>query len=249
MIIKIVTWNMDYWKKKRFLEESWDYFLNEIDADFYFFQEGKPTSEISKKSNHLIWDEIGKNRDWGSGIYSKKYSLKEEQIVGEFNNNLKGIVAVANAKISDSVTLTLMSVYGFLEKVGKEVYAATNMHRVLSDLTGIFNGHLGARRKIIFGGDLNMSVQVDDWTNTTPHSHKIFFDRLEDFRLFNCFKTFFNDYVQTHRHARSDKPWQNDYFFISQRISKKLINCEVIDNEKVRKYSDHNPVMITLEFK
>ena len=38
-----------------------------------------------------------------------------------------------------------------------------------------------------------------------------------------------------------------DYFFISKKLSKKLLNCEIIDNDKNRKYSDHNPVIITLE--
>ncbi|MAG60229.1 hypothetical protein CL619_00430 [archaeon] len=247
MKIKIATWNMAYWSHRRHFEDAWDYFLNEIDADFYFFQEAKPPKAIQDNKEHIVWNEIGGTRKWGSGIYSKKYLLREEIINGEFADNSKGIVALANTKINEDHTLTLMSVYGLLETVGKAKYAATTMHRILSDFTGILNGHIGGKRKIVFGGDLNMSIQVDEWPNTTPNSHKIFFERLEDFGLLNCFKPFFKDYVQTHRHARSNKPWQNDYFFISKKMSKKLVNCEVIDNDKVRKYSDHNIVMITLD--
>jgi len=34
-------------------------------------------------------------------------------------------------------------------------YSMTNLHRMLSDLTCIFNGHLGVKRKIVLGGDFN----------------------------------------------------------------------------------------------
>jgi len=93
---------------------------------------------------------------------------------------------------------------------------------------------------------LNASVQLDPIQKND--SHKIFFDRLEDFNLNDCFKLSNKEFpVQTLRHHISKVKWQNDYFFISKSISKKLVNCEVVDNDKVRKYSDHNPVVITLD--
>lgn len=125
-------------------------------------------------------------------------------------------------------------------------YSITNLHRMLSDLTCIFNGHLGGKRNIVLGGDLNASVQLDPIQKND--SHKIFFERLEDFNLNDCFKLSNIKFpVQTLRHQKSKVKWQNDYFFISKSISKKLINCKVVDNDKVRKYSDHNPEVITLD--
>jgi len=112
-------------------------------------------------------------------------------------------------------------------------------------LTGILNGHIGGKRSIILGGDLNASIQCDIYDG--GKAHQIFFQRLEDFKLKNCFTPFFGDFVQTHRHGRSDKPWQNDYFFISKTLSKNLKSCVVLDNENVKRFSDHNPVVIELE--
>lgn len=242
MRIKIVTWNMAYWSHKSLIEEAWDYFLNEIDAHFYFFQEARPSKKIQDNKKHLVWNEIGSNRPWGSGIYSKKYELSEEIIKTDF----KGVFSIANTSVEDK-RLILISLYGLMESKGAtKGYSITNLHRILSDLTGIFNGHIGGKRDIILGGDLNASVQLDPMQKN--NSHKIFFDRLEDFSLVDCFKLSNKQFpVQTLRHHTSKVEWQNDYLFISKKISKKLINCEIIDNDKVRRYSDHNPVIITLD--
>jgi exodeoxyribonuclease-3 len=217
MKIRIATWNMAYWQYKKYFEETWDYYLKEIDADIIFFQEAKPSKVIEDDKDHLVWNEIG-----------------------------GGAFSIANTNIENR-KLTFISLYGLMESNGPtKGYSITNLHRMLSDLTCIFNGHLDGKRNIVLGGDLNASVQLDPTQKND--SHKIFFDRLEDFNLNDCFKLSNKEFpVQTLRHHRSKVKWQNDYFFISKSLSKKLINCEVVDNDKVRKYSDHNPVVITLD--
>jgi exodeoxyribonuclease-3 len=235
MKMRIATWNMGYWQHKEDLESAWDFFLESIDADILFFQEARPTDRIKNDKEHLVWNEIGGRRDWGSGVYSKKYELSEETIETDF----RGVFTIANTKVDKDTALTLISLYGLMT----DAYSITNLHRMLSDLTFILNG----KRKIVLGGDLNASVQFDP--KQRNNSHKIFFDRLEDFKLEDCFKKLKKRYpVQTLRKPGSKIPWQNDYFFISKSISKRLVNCEVIGNDLVRKYSDHNPVIITLDF-
>lgn len=242
MKIKIVTWNMAYWSHKNLLEEAWDYFLNNIDADFFLFQEAKPPNKIKDDKKHLVWNEIGGSRPWGSGIYSKKYELQEEIIKTDF----KGVFSIANTSINNK-KLTLISLYGLMENDGPtKGFAITNLHRILSDLTGLFWGLINGKRIIILGGDLNASLQIDK--QQRGESHKIFFERLEDFGLKDSFKLLNKPYpLQTLRHAKSKIKWQNDYLFLSKEISKKIIGCEIIYNEEIRKYSDHNPVIITLD--
>jgi exonuclease III len=241
MDLKLVTWNMAFWSHKRFLEQAWGYFIEEVDADIYLFQEACPPQELKDDPNFL-WFQIGGNRNWGTGIYSKKYPLRRLQIQSDYTGSL----VLGEVEITDNLKLTIISLYGLLETVGSTAYAITTLHRMLSDLTGIFNGHIGGKRNIILGGDLNASIQCDIYYG--GKAHYLFFQRLEDFKLMNCFGPFFNDFVQTHRHHKSDKPWQNDYFFISQKLGKNLKSCVVLDNENVRKFSDHNPVAIALGF-
>jgi len=240
MNLKIVTWNMAYWSHKALLKESWEYLVNEIDADIYLFQEASPPEWLENKPDFL-WFEIGSKRNWGSGIFTKGLSLRHVPIQTPYIGSL----VVGEVEIPDWGTLTVISLYGLLETIGTVGYAITTLHRMLSDLTGILNGHVGGRRQIILGGDLNASLQCDQ--NDGGKAHGIFFQRLEDFRLKNCFEPFYKDFVQTHRHHLSKKPWQNDYFFISRKLVKNLKSCTVLDNETVRKLSDHNPVMIELE--
>jgi exodeoxyribonuclease-3 len=240
MKFKIVTWNMAYWSHKPLLEQAWRYFIEEVDADIYLFQEARPPQNLINDPNFL-WFEIGGHRPWGTGIYSKKYPLRQLQI----QTNYTGSLVLGEVKVSDNLQFTVISLYGLLETVGNTAYAITTLHRMLSDLTGVFNGHMGGKRNIILGGDLNASIQCDIYDG--GKAHNLFFQRLEDFKLMDCFSPYFNDFVQTHRHHRSDKPWQNDYLFISDKLAKIIKSCDVLDNEDVRKLSDHNPVLITLE--
>jgi exodeoxyribonuclease-3 len=125
-------------------------------------------------------------------------------------------------------------------------YSIPNLHRMLSDLTGLFHGHISGKRKIIMGGDLNASTQLDEMQNN--NSHKILFDRIDDFGLKDVFQLSGNKcHVQTLRHSRSIKPWQNDYFFVSDRLAERFSKYEIIDNEKIGRYSDHNVVIMEID--
>jgi len=242
MIIRIVSWNMDYWKHQAMQSQAWDYFLNGIKADIYLFQEANPTKEIKNQEANLVWEMIGQSRNWGSGIYSQKYKLAQEELDTQF----KGSFVVGNTKSGHSITF--ISLYGLMESNGPcKGYSITNLHRIISDLTGLFNGHIGGNRKTVMGGDLNASMQLDDIQGN--RSHQIFFDRIEDFGLNDVYKLSDNkDYVQTLRHARSKKPWQNDYFFISNSLKGMFLKYEIIDNREVRRFSDHNIVLIEMDF-
>jgi len=243
---------MSYWQHKKYLEESWDYFLNEINADIFFFQEAKRPKRIENDKNFL-WHNTGESngrKEWGSGIYCTRYKLSEEpeeSILDWNRDRFKEFCVIANAKITEDISLTLISLYGRMDKIGNKRVkdASSNLHKIFSDLTGILNRHYG-KRNIILGGDFNISIQFDKkWGGD---SGKILLNRLKDYNLENCYELNGNeDFVQTLRFPKSGTKWQNDYFFISKSISRKFTNCEVVDNNLVRKYSDHNPVVITLD--
>ena len=83
--MKIATWNMAYWQHRAMHKEAWDYFLNRAEADFFLFQEGRPTEDMHDE--HLIWREIGGRRDWGSGVFSPTFKLVEERITTGFTGS------------------------------------------------------------------------------------------------------------------------------------------------------------------
>ena len=102
---------------------------------------------------------------------------------------------------------------------------------------------------IVIAGDFNMDRRMDDNPTGTRFSKKgerrqnIFFDCILDLGFKDCIAESYEDYVQTHRHNLSKFPWQIDHFFATEKLFKGLTNLEVIDNEEVRKLSDHNPII------
>lgn len=234
--MKIATWNIPYsFRSASSHDDAWEYYLDEISADYYLFQEAYPPEWVADEHD-IVWEEVGKTRTWGSGVVSKDHTLHEVEVDTKF----RGAVMVAESEFSSEYEFTLISLYGLLEDIGGVAYSIPNLHRMLSDLTGLLTY---GNRAVILGGDLNASEQLDD--NYKLGTHRILFERLEAFGLTNCFDPFYDDYVQTHRHSRSDREWQNDYFFISDELVDSLHSCKVLDNKDVREHSDHNPVLIT----
>jgi len=236
--LRIATWNMAYWQHKQLHQEAWDFYKS-IDADILLFQEGRPLE--SEQTDHIVWNEIGGRRDWGSGIFCPHFVITEETVP----TLMKGVFTIGNIQYHDT-RLTLISLYGLMESSGPtKGYSIPNLHRILSDLTGLFNGHIDGKRHILMGGDLNASTQFDKLQRN--RSHEIFLERVDDFGLRDVFKLAGRtDHVQTLRHHSSDAPWQNDYLFIEKRLAKQFVRYEVIDTPEVRKFSDHNIVIAEL---
>jgi len=238
--MRIATWNIPYSFRTNSHGDAWEYLLEEVPADYYLVQEVNPPEWVYDECE-VIWSEIGGTRNWGSGIISQNHSLREISIDTEFG----GAIMAAESDFSPDLEMTLISFYGLFEDIGGTNYTMPNLHRMLSDLTGLLEGKTHGNRNIALGGDLNASVQFD--TQYNIDTHRIFFERLEAFGLTDCFESFYEDYIQTYRDPRSDVDWQMDYLFVSDWLDAHLMQCEVVDNEKVRNLSDHNPVVATLE--
>lgn len=79
-------------------------------------------------------------------------------------------------------------------------------------------------------------------------SHQLLFERLGDFWLRDVYELSGNTtHVQTLRHHRSEKPWQNDYCFIGESLVKQFVKYEIVDNEDVRRFSDHNVLVVEID--
>lgn len=233
-MISVVTCNMDYWKRnKEQRQDAWDYLTDEIRPDIALLQECVPPPDMSKEYN-VIYREIGGTRNWGSAVLTRGYPIKEV----EFENSLPGCVVATEVEVP-GIILTAISVYGMLCKYN---YATTTMHRVLSDLTLLLHGQRGSRT-FIMGGDYNVSPQWDERYKHRDPSHQLVFDRIEDLKLVNCTLQYYGKLVQTNHHARSNYPWQNDYLHASKKLAAKMMSCKVLDDERVREFSDHDPVV------
>jgi exonuclease III len=239
MKLKIVSWNMAHWTNRTVAQQAWNYLNTEIAANILLVQESVPP--MARQNESCAWREIGGTRRWGSAVLTNALPLTEVHLK---KNDYPGALTVADVTLPDGSTLFAVSVYGQLDEKG---YSITTLHRMLSDLTHLFEGELqkGGRPKIILGGDLNASLQCD--AKQGNNSHRIFFQRLEDFGLVDCQGAFTNERPRTLRHTKSDFPWVNDYIFASENLAKKVVACEVVERPEMLNLSDHNPVVVTFE--
>jgi exonuclease III len=238
MGISVVTWNMNHWGRSREQhDKAWTYLTETVAADIMLLQEFAPQSKVDERY-HTIYRDIDNKRKWGSAIITQDHRLQEV----EFKNSYVGSVVVADVTLPNNKILTVISLYGMFD----EHYVTSALHRVLSDLTPLLQKDKKSRQFIV-AGDFNVSTQWDDCYKHKDPSHKIFFDRLEDFGLTNCTYQYFKKHVQTNRPRTGDFPWQNDYVFASNSLAKKLISCEVKDDVLVREMSDHNPVIAVFD--
>jgi len=238
--MKIITWNMDYWKRTSEQRQyGFKYLQESITPDIALLQEIIP-DKLFDQHYSVFFHDIGNKNKWGSATLTKFEKPKEIFL----SNNYPGSngVIVVEIKISGDITLTVINIYGKIDSNG---YASTTMHHILSGLTPILHSK---HRYIILGGDFNVSEQCDEKYNGRDPSHKLIFDRLEDFGLINCTKKFYNKHIQTHVHERSNYEWQNDYLFISKNLEPFISKCDVINNIEMKKCSDHLPVVIELNF-
>lgn len=245
MKVKIATWNMGYWQHTEKTKQAWDFLDKTISPDIALVQEAVPISnrmgligtgrQFSGSlidNETIIWQEIGGKRKWGSGILTKTFPLREVH----FKNSHPGSVIVAEVLLPNNSVWTCISLYGLLD----HGYSITTLHRIFSDLTLILDGKMG-KRLIVLGGDFNASLQWDK--KQRGESHRIMFERLENFGLINCLNIFHPEPVQTWRSNRGDTPWQLDYLFASKELRDSLISCDVENKPEVHGFSDHNPVV------
>jgi exonuclease III len=241
--IKVATWNMDHHKRSLDLRaEAWRYLTETIRPDIALLQEASPPLE-SRTPSLLVWREISKARKWGSAVISRQWPLRSIQLAVDSH---PGAVAVAEVQVPDQDPLIVASMYGLLEYTQYETYemkySVTSVHRMLSDLTAMFDSKEG--RRFLLGGDLNISPQV-----SAPHSlrHKVVLDRIEAFGFLDCLKAMHTEVVQTHRHTGSSVPWQEDYIFAGRGLREKLVSCDPLDEEEVWRLSDHCPVVAVFD--
>jgi endonuclease/exonuclease/phosphatase family metal-dependent hydrolase len=230
---------MGHWMHRSVAQEAWNYLDREVAADIALVQESVPP--IERQNEFSVWREIDGKRKWGSGVLTNKLPVAEIKLE---KNDYPGALTVTDVTLPDNSTFVVVSLYGQMDKHG---YSITALHRMLSDLTHLFEGEFrpGRRPKVILGGDFNASPQFDDEYGIK--THRIFFERLEAFGLADCQGAFTKDRPRTLRHPKSDVPWVNDYIFASKSLVKKVVAQQVIEKPEMCNLSDHNPVVVTFD--
>ncbi|MCK4593001.1 endonuclease/exonuclease/phosphatase family protein [bacterium] len=247
--VKIINWNTNYWQRKHLNQKFWDFLDNDLKPDIALLQEVCPNSKSSgfigdkqkqitkfSDADTFIWENIDQKRKWGTGIFTNNIPIRELKIKTDY----QGCLSVAEIKIN-KIILTAISLYAILEYG----YSITSLHRMLSDLTLLLDGKLGLKRNIILAGDFNASLQWDE--QQAGISHKIMFERIDNFGLVNLLDKKYAKPIETWRSINAKRNWQLDYVFISLNLVDKIKDINVLYNDQIAELSDHNPIEILLD--
>ena len=257
MALRVLTWNMNYWQQRSDHDAAWAY-LDDLDWDVALLQEAVVPGGVDGR-RHL--QELAESLALARGVRPSSavipWSGSTPLQPATRRPPLRSTTATPAPSLPPSCTrrqggpITAVSVYGLIEYG----YAVTTLHRILSDLTPLFDTSYGQR--VVVGGDLNCSTQL-----APPHRarHKTVFDRFASLGLVNVTERPLDDavlhdcpcvdepcrHVRTHFHSRSQKPWQDDYVFLSAALATKA-RCEVLDRGPTdRPLSDHAPVIVSI---
>ncbi len=254
---------MDNWKQRADKRaEAWAWLKGTLAPDVALLQETVPPDGTTG----IVWKDggIDGNRPWASAVKSfgpaieeiRKARGRHNKVERELHRTFPGAMAIARLSPCDAEPVTFVSMYGLID----DGYATTTVHSLLSDLKPLLDSTAGGR--LVIGGDLNCSTQLPP-----PYRrvHRNLFDRFRANGLVDlthytrherdpppgcpCSEEPPCGHVQTHRHNRSDKPWQDDYLFASKELTERLSSLEVVDNVEPSpwEFSDHCPLVATFE--
>lgn len=270
--MRIVSWNMNHCRRSDVQRKmAWDYLREELKADLVLAQEAVPPATLEHvfRPIHDTQPEWG----WGSAVVAlhpgvrlrprKRVPLDgcshmKALATDELPDSHPGSCSVADVVEADgAVRLTAVSLYGQWEMRpgGKSMDASPRLHRMLSDLTGVFASRAVP---IIVAGDWNISTQG---AKSADNEAAAVFARLRAWRMADCITHTRQtrprlttchcsggddcSHVQTYRHNnRADAGSTHfDYAFVSESLLPTL-QCVVVDDAAAWALSDHCPILI-----
>lgn len=221
--MRVVSWNMNFWQQRSTHAEAWAYLMKDLRPDLALLQESVPPAELAEQRK-CVWQAIGDKRDWGSTICAPALAIWP---IG-FRTHYGGSVTAAEITLSSGRLLIAVSLYARLE----DGYSITALHRIFSDLTPLLDS---TKHPVVLGGDFNASVKWDAKQN--QRSHRILFDRVEDFGLRSA--------IPIAEQPSTYKDWgMLDYIFVSKGLD---VDCSVGVAGRAEGLSDHKPLIAELD--
>lgn len=222
--MKVITWNIGFWLHRSKHAEAWVYLREQIRPDIALLQEVSPPSPL--KDENFFFKQI--RNGWGTALCTRGLPASEFTITEKYSRR------VASANIDVSTTQKIMAV---------SIHAPIINGRVFQYLSEIFDSVESKVRKhsFIVGGDLNTARLAEKvWPG---YGHGPFFTRLSQSVFFDCHHKFHSTEEQTYFRKNSKFPFQDDHLFVSQDLAERVKSCNVLDNETIRNFSDHLPVI------
>jgi len=235
--LKIVTWNCNMAFRKK-AEHILKY-----QPDIAIIPECEHPEKLKFKSgvglpNDVFWE--GKNKNKGLGVFS--YSDYKFQLLDEYNPDFRTIIPLSVT--GGKTDFILFAVWANNPQDPSYQYIG-QVWKAISFYQGLLKN-----KKVIIAGDFNSNTIWDNLPRKVNHS--VVVKLLEDKKIYSAYHKFFNQTQGQEEHKtlfmyrHKDKPYHIDYCFVSAALAKKISAVEVGDYKKWTEYSDHSPLIVTL---
>lgn len=186
-----------------------------------------------------LW--FGTNLNKGLGIFS--YSKFRFKLHKTYNPSIKMVIPVAVT--GGDFKLMLYAIWAnnpddpdgqYVEQVWKAIHH--------------YDKHI-KNKQTILAGDFNSNTFWDRKYRIGNHSHVV--KRLEEKGVYSCYHLHHKQVQGKEEHPthylyrHKDKPYHLDYCFVSADMAEKISSVEIGDYDFWSKYSDHVPVMVTID--
>ena len=193
------------------------------------------------KPKDILW--FGKNKHKGLAVFSyNNYQLK---VLDNHNEQLQMIIPIAVTGKQFNFNLFAVWANNPSDKEGQyveQVWKAIHHYDALLTNTNT-----------MLIGDFNSNTIWDRKYRAGNHSNVV--KLLEEKGIFSSYHLYFKQLQGTEKHPtlyiyrHKDKPYHIDYCFIWEDLAKRLRKVEVGKYDSWAKYSDHVPIIITINDK
>lgn len=236
---------MSYWERPTTHEEAWDFLLSELRPDIAFVQEAKVPDGTGYE---VLWTKARHRRTlresaWGSAILSRVGKPETKFALGAADIATRGAVQIASCTVSGLAKMTLVNIHSRLGQ-GK-VKVIPNLRRTFEILM------CELQDRFIVGGDLNTSRLLGK-VYAEEYLHAAFWDEVDSGKLKESLPGGLEERQSYWGHGEDNKGptgnmLQDDHLFFDAETVRLVDECGVRDTAKVRRLSDHGPVVVELK--
>lgn len=232
----IVTWNMGCGPRasqfRKSHNEAWDYLLLELRPDVVFVQEALVSKlEKAQRAYSVVVCNLSPDVSAGTAVLVRGLQVTTAASIPVSPHTYTATTGIKTA----AGPLTLVSVH---------VYPGKDQHADLKRIVDLL-GSTSAEEPILIGGDFNAARHFDEVHG--GNKYRTFFAAMESVGFQDVHWSIHGREIQSFWGRQTTEPYQDDHFFISEAWSQHIRSCNIIDNEVVRRVSDHGPVIMELD--
>jgi len=236
--MKIVTWNCNMAfrnKASRILKTNPDILvIQECEhPDKLIFPKALP------RPTDCLW--FGSNLHKGVGIFS--YSQFRLTCVEGYNPQLQWVIPIKLTRANKELTLFAIWANNPQDPDGRYI---TQIWKALQ-----YYEPLLQNKNTILAGDFNSNTIWDRKSRVGNHSDMV--KLLEGKGISSAYHRYFRQHQGEEKHPthylyrHKDKPYHLDYCFVSENLANKIVSVEIGNHRNWKKYSDHVPVIVSLD--